>query len=314
MVNLGKIIAAVLVLAGLALGIYAWTLSRQPVLSGPPPVAAKPSYAVVVANKPLPAGQAIKAEDLRIEQLPMQPTDAFHDPQLVAGRVPIMDMGAGSPIVDQQLASGLSIKIAEGERAVAVKVDESVGVGHKVRPGDFVDVFFVLKRDGNEIDSSQARLLLSRKRVLAYGASSVDGVQKDPGQASGGGARTAILAVPVEEVNPLVLGEANGRLLLALRNPKDTAEPDPKTMVSWMQTASPASRKPSATGPLAASDRAATGTALATLAGRAQAVSPTVRTVVAQRVNARSGSTLAATSGAASVEVIRGGKQEIVTY
>lgn len=129
MVNLGKIIAAVLVLAGLALGIYAWTLSRQPVLSGPPPVAAKPSYAVVVANKPLPAGQAIKAEDLRIEQLPMQPTDAFHDPQLVAGRVPIMDMGAGSPIVDQQLASGLSIKIAEGERAVAVKVDESVGVG-----------------------------------------------------------------------------------------------------------------------------------------------------------------------------------------
>ncbi|MDW5441685.1 Flp pilus assembly protein CpaB [Polaromonas sp. SM01] len=313
MVHLTKIIAAVLVLAGLALGIYAWTLSRQPVPSGPPVAAAKASYAVVVADKSLPAGQAIKAEDLRIERLPMQPTDAFHDPQLVVGRVPIIDMSAGAPIVDQQLASGLSIKIAEGERAVAVKVDEAIGVGHKVRPGDFVDVFFVLKRDGHEIDSSQARLLLSRKRVLAYGASSVDGVQKDPSQTAGG-ARTAILAVPVEEVNPILLGEANGRLLLALRNPKDTAEPDPKTTAPWMMSMVPAPRHPSQTRPPAASDHAAAGTALSTLAGRAKDSALPVHAVVTQRANNRPVDKRPAALDVVSVEFIRGAKQEIVTY
>jgi pilus assembly protein CpaB len=104
------------------------------------------------------------------------------------------------------MVTGLALKVAEGERAVAVKVDESIGAGNRIRPGDFVDVFFVLRRDGNEIDQSQARLLLSRKRVLAYGAASVDALssaEKTEGKQANGpdNARTAVLAVPVAEVS-----------------------------------------------------------------------------------------------------------------
>jgi pilus assembly protein CpaB len=312
MVHLAKIIAAILVLLGIALGIYAWMLGTKPVAK-PVVAAAPPTYAVVVAAKPLPVGQAIKAEDLRIEQLPMRPADAFLETGLVAGRVPVMDVGEGVPLVEPQLATGLSIKISEGERAVAIKVDEVVGVGNKVRPGDFVDVFFILKRDGAEVDRSQARLLLSRKRVLAYGGSSVDGIESTQAQQAGG-ARTAILAVPLDEVNPLVLGEANGRLLLALRNPKDTTVPDASAPVAWMQASLPGARKPGQTP--TGTDRALAGTALADLAGRGQAApaTPQVRTPTVQRAQGRATGKPVAPAELLNVEVIRGAKQETLTY
>lgn len=306
MLNLAKILAALLVAAGIALGVYAWMLGNKPVAS---PVAAAPRYAVVVAAKTLPVGQPIRAEDLRIEQLPMRPADAFADPAMVVGRVPVMDVGVAAPLVDQQLATGLSIKIADGERAIAIKVDEAVGVGNKIRPGDFVDVFFVLKRDGGEIDQSQARLLLSRKRVLAYGASSVDGIQNAQSQAANA-ARTAILAVPVEEVNPLVLGEANGRLMLALRNPKDAAVPDADARMAWMQTAVPWMRKPGQTP--SGTDRALAGSLLTDLAERGK---PVAARAGPQPAPGGSRAAVRTVAGPAlQVEVIRGGKQEVVPY
>ncbi|MBW8720269.1 MAG: Flp pilus assembly protein CpaB, partial [Variovorax paradoxus] len=244
MINLTKVIAAILVLLALALGGYAWMLSRQP----PPPVAVAPSAAapgktvqaqtfpVVVAAKPLPAGQAIPADALRIERLTINPAGAFQETAPLAGRVPVIDLGEGSPLLQSQLVSGLALRVAEGERAIAIKADETMGVGNKVQPGDFVDVFLMLKSDSKDIDRSQARLLLSRKRVLAYGSASVDGLsskmdkngaaQQQAQRAEP--ARTAVLAVPVDEINRLTLAENSGRLLLALRNPTDMSEPDPK--------------------------------------------------------------------------------------
>ena len=117
---------------------------------------------VVVAAKALVAGQALKAEDLQMAGLTARPDGAYDDVPAAVGSVPAVDIPQGAPILKGQLVTGLALKVPEGERAVAVKVDESVGAGNRIRPGDFVDVFFVLRRDGNEIDQSQARLLLSR--------------------------------------------------------------------------------------------------------------------------------------------------------
>jgi pilus assembly protein CpaB len=133
---------------------------------------------VVVAAQAIPAGQALKAEDLQLTQLPSKPDGAYGEIQAAIGSVPAVDIPKGAPVLKGQMVTGLALKVAEGERAVAVKVDESIGAGNRIRPGDFVDVFFVLRRDGNEIDQSQARLLLSRKRVLAYGAASVDALTR----------------------------------------------------------------------------------------------------------------------------------------
>lgn len=260
MIHLTKIIAAILVLLAIALGGYAFMLSRAPApapiaaapIASPSKVQDAPTYPVVIASKALPAGQVIPADALRVAQLSINPAGAFQDAAVVAGRVPVFDLGEGSPLLEAQLVSGLALRVSEGERAIAVRADEVMGVGNKVQPGDFVDIFVMLKSDGRDVDRSQARLLLSRKRVLAFGSASIDGL---PSKGADGKAnaqaqqrteapRTAVLAVAVDEVNRLTLGESSGRLLLALRNPTDTAEPDPKLFAELPTALQPLPAKP----------------------------------------------------------------------
>ena len=329
MINLTKVIAAILVLLALALGGYAWLLSRQP----PPPVAAAPSatsgkaaqaqtFPVVVAAKPLPAGQAIPADALRIERLTINPVGAFQDTAPLAGRVPVIDLSEGSPLLQGQLVSGLALRVSEGERAVAIKADEIMGVGNKVQPGDFVDVFLMLKSDGKDIDRSQARLLLSRKRVLAYGSASVDGLPSKMDKNGGAQqqaqraepARTVVLAVPVDDINRLTLAENSGRLLLALRNPTDMSEPDPKLFAELPTALQPP--PPKAGEPrrpqLEGLDRAQAGVTTADFvtggkpgsASRAPAIAA-VRTPATRTGESR---------GGLKVEVIRGDRSETINY
>lgn len=239
MVHLTKFVAAVLVLMAIVLGIYAWVLGHRPQPAPPPATAQTPApaeirapialFPVVVTTRATPAGQAIAADALRVAQLPIQPSGTFTSTEGLVGRVPVLDLSEGMPLVENQLASGMAQRVGDGERAVAIRADEAMGVGNRVQPGDFVDVFVVLKSDGRDIASNQARLLLSRKRVLAFGAASVENMPQNSPQPQGRSevARTAVLAIPVAEIARLALGENSGHLLLALRNPGDTAQPEP---------------------------------------------------------------------------------------
>ena len=331
MINLTKILAAILVLLAIALGGYAWMLSRQaPVqtaqANGPAPAPVKAQqvlvYPVVVAAKPLPAGQAIPADALRVERLTINPAGAFQEVAVAAGRVPVLDLAEGTPVMENQLVSGLALRIAEGERAVAVKADEVMGVGNKLQPGDFVDVFITLKSDGKDVDRSQARLLLSRKRVLAFGNASVDGLPpKGTDKAAAQQAqraepaRTAVLAVPVDEVNRLTIGDASGRLMLALRNPNDMSEPDPKLFADLPTALQPVQAKAGEArrAPLEGLDRAQAGLTAADLVtgGKGPAVRPQVAEVRAASAAPRAAGP--ARTGL-QVEVIRGERSETVNY
>lgn len=340
MTRFTRIAAIVLLLLALALGAYAWMLSRQP--AKPPPAAAasavapKPQaqFAVVVAAKPLVAGQAIAQDAVRVVQLPIQPADALTDVAAAVGRVPIFDLGENTPLTDSQLVSGLALRLEAGERAVAIKADEVMGVGNRIRPGDFVDVFFVLKSDSREVERGQARLLLPRLRVLAFGQASVDGggarANNSSGTSGSGGrndpnaqrlepARTTVLAVPVDEVNRLALGDANARLLLALRHPDDTAVPDTSLFPALPTAMQPLPRRAGEPprAPLDALDKAHAGLANADLALSMQSVSPRApaptKTNTTQRPNAVSAGPRPAAPGQ-SVEVIRGSQRDILQY
>jgi len=226
--NLTKMAAIALLAAALMLAFYAWALSRRP-SPFPVPTVVKTAvvpatYPVVIATHLLPAGAPIAGGDLRVVMLPVRPSGAFAEPSLVARRVPLADIGANVPVLEAQLSSGFAEQVAPGERAVAIHVDEASSVGERIRPGNFVDVFLTLKRDGMsagphaEIARSQTRLLLSRVRVLAFG-STASGAG-NPSQ-FGVGARTAVLAVPTADVDRLALADSAGHVLLALRNPRD---------------------------------------------------------------------------------------------
>ncbi|GAC1317554.1 MAG: Flp pilus assembly protein CpaB [Collimonas sp.] len=247
--NLTKIVAAILVAAALALAFVAWWLGSRP-----PPISAVPAaviantskqYEVVVAARPLAAGKAIATDDISLVALPINPAGAYSQASAVVGKIPLIDIGAGTPITESGLASGLAMKLADGERAVAIPVDELVGAGNRIPAGDYVDVFFTLKQ-GQEIEKSQSRLLMSRLQVLSYGAAMIgtathggsagtipnqqtaqSSPQAQSPQQAQQVARTAVLATPVADVNRLLLATQNGKLMLALRNPGDPATPDP---------------------------------------------------------------------------------------
>jgi pilus assembly protein CpaB len=324
MIRFSKIIAAVLVLLALLLIGYAWMLSRQPaapvVIQQPlarPAAAPEATFPVVVATKTLPAGQAIEASALRVAQLTINPGGAFMSVAEVVGRVPVFELGTGAPLLENQLVSGLSMRLEAGERAVAVKADEVMGVGNNVRPGDFVDVFFALKADGKDVERSQSRLLLSRMRVLAFGSASVDGM---PPSAEGRGnqkpqansnlpARTAVLAVRVEDVNRLALGETHGRLLLALRHPNDTTEPDPGLFAELQTALQPQAGRRGGSG-LTGIDRALAGLTTQDLASGVGASST-------RRLSPTSAMTrpvLAVPPAGQEVEIIRGDRRDTVRY
>lgn len=316
MPNLTRILAGVLIAVALVLGLFAWTLSRRPA-----PVAVTPathaSFPVVVATRTLTAGKAITLDDLRVQSLPINPNGAFTEPAQLAGRVPNAEIGAESPVLESQLSSGLAERIEPGERALAVRVDEGNAVGNRLRPGNFVDVFFTLKRDGGsmgnggEIDRTQARLLMSKVRVLAFGNATASG---DSAGDPNGMVRTAVLAVPVADVDRLTLAESAGRLIFALRNPKDAEVIDQSVLPAYpgvLKTAVHAG----AAEPLQDSTRAAAGVALDTLSGSANggnagaaARLPPLPRMPPTRV---AGNTNSTKSG---IEVIRGGRAETVAW
>jgi pilus assembly protein CpaB len=143
--------------------------------------------------------------------------------------------------------------VLPGERAVAVMVDDVIGLGGFIQPDDRVDVLLYLQKD-QEVSGSEARVLLEDLRVIAYGANLERREVEEDGEPAR--ARTAVLAVSESEVDRLMLGASKGRLRLALRgDPTDdetAASPSPakrghvETLASLMRGGT---RRPDATSP-----------------------------------------------------------------
>ncbi|WP_459614881.1 Flp pilus assembly protein CpaB [Bordetella sp. 2513F-2] len=226
-----------LVLLALVLGYLAYRLAVRPAPLPPPVTAVEQvappprTYPVVVAARPIAAGERIDAAALEIERWPTLPAAALPAVDGLVGETARLDIAAGQPVTQALLVRGLARYLQPGERAVTIPVDDLSGVQNRVQPGDRVDLFYVVER-GIEVAGTQTRLLQSAVKVLAYGMNSVDGPSASEdkpaaGQRGSPAARNAVLAVPVERVNELLLASRSGRLQMALRAPEDAAQPDP---------------------------------------------------------------------------------------
>ncbi len=322
-----RLVAVVLLGLALLLAVLAWQVGRQPVPSEAASKGAAPMHPVVVTTRAVEAGKPIGADALKVEMLPIDPAGAYTDVARVSGQVLLVPLGANVPVLETQLLAGLATQVPEGERAVAVQVDEVIGVGNQVQPGDYVDVFLVLRRDQQEIPESHARMLLSRLRVLSYGAAAVH--QPQPARpeqmmARQEGAKTAVLSVPLEQVSRLAMAQQSGRLLLALRNPHDQAMPSAGMFVEPPPALAVRAGVP-ADAPRTAPDRAVAGVALSGMAATGAAGGKAARTPpalpsaapvarplqVSAPPAARQAGEVREVRESAGVEVIRAGKREI---
>lgn len=190
-----------------------------------------PTYPVLVAIRDLEAGAEITDLDVDIVQWPVQPEQSLSTPEQAVGQHLRFAIAAGEPLLKPVFKRGIAQYLADSERAVTIAVDEQVGAAHRIQAGDHVDVFFTLNQTA-EVGQTQSRLLLAAARVLAYGNNSVDGPELSTApssarrNASDAAARHAMLAVPLAQVNELLMASRSGKLQLVLRPASDVAMPE----------------------------------------------------------------------------------------
>lgn len=220
---MNKRFASVLVFALVVSGIasylvYKLTASR---LSQP----AKPQTTLVlVAARNLPVGTLIRDPDLRqVEWAGPVPANAVLKREDIVGRGVVANIYQDEPILENRLApkgagGGLAAIIPPGMRAVAVRVNEVVGVGGFVVPGMRVDVLISGTPPGATASlGTQARTILQNIEVLSAGQN----IQKD---AEGKPVSVPVvnLLVTPEQAEVLTLAGNEARIQLVLRNPLDT--------------------------------------------------------------------------------------------
>jgi Flp pilus assembly protein CpaB len=110
-------------------------------------------------------------------------------------------------------------KIPDGYRAVAIQVDEIVGVGGFVKPGARVDVVIVMT--GQSKNQNISRVILQNVEVLAVGQ------ETEMGSQGAAVTRSVTVLVRPEDASKLHLASTKGKLRLALRSQDDHREPKP---------------------------------------------------------------------------------------
>jgi pilus assembly protein CpaB len=217
---------AVLALALVAGGTFAFGTYRY-IQNVPTKTVSLPTKTVVVAAADLDLGAELRSEDLRVIQWPADavPEGAFDSPERLVGRGLIRPIAQNEPYLPQKLApieagAGLPPVIPEGFRAMAVRVNDVVGVAGYVLPGTRVDVIATLNPTQRPEDVA-SKVILTNVTVLAAGTKIEQG-DKDskPIQVA-----VVTLMVTPEEAERLTLAANEGKIQLALRNPLDKTAP-----------------------------------------------------------------------------------------
>ncbi|MCC6751855.1 MAG: Flp pilus assembly protein CpaB, partial [Deltaproteobacteria bacterium] len=223
---------------------------------------------VVVAAQDLAIGTALTENVLGVIRWPSDavPAGTFGVPKALLGRTLRRSIAKGEPVLEARLASkeagqGLAAVLARGMRAMAVKVDQVIGVAGFVQPGDFVDVITTMTPDEEARHERRAakisKIILQNIKVLAVGEQLVSQ-----------GAKPVTVQVVTLEVSPdqserLALASRHGEIQLTMRSgidtdPVATAGVTPVALLTPDDGTAPAS-KPEAPQPVAAARKPSSG-------------------------------------------------------
>jgi len=225
MQNRLKIALVVAVFFGLiaAYGIYNFLSERQKTEDA----LKAANQDIVVAAQDIPAGTTFNEETMKkglIKTTPWPktsiPVGAFSSQQQIVGKVNRVKVLANEPILESRLAgegAGLTVRLEAGKRALALRVDEIVGVSGFIVPDDRVDIILTTTPAGGNADTKISKIVLQNKRVLSVAQSTE---QKDGKPQL---ARSITLEVTPEEAEKLSLASQEGQIVLALRGLGDDA-------------------------------------------------------------------------------------------
>ncbi|HTV06353.1 MAG TPA: Flp pilus assembly protein CpaB [Acidobacteriaceae bacterium] len=218
--RLFTILVSAFIIAALCSFVVYRLVSRRMVVS---PVAKVTR--VVAAATNIPLGSILQSKDLSsIEIAGPLPNGVILRPQDAVGRGVISSLYAGEPILNSRLAppgsgGGLAATIPTGMRAVAVRVDQIIGVAGFVTPGMRVDVLMSGTPPGTNgnAQGTVTKTLLQNIEVLSAGTDIQKDAEGKPKQV-----QVVNLLVTPEQAEQLSLAGNQTHIQLVLRNPLDT--------------------------------------------------------------------------------------------
>lgn len=178
---------------------------------------------VAVATADLNLGEPLGPNQIHMVSWPSGsvPTGAFTDTKELEGRVVRTSLARGEPVIESKLApvgtkGGLSAVIADGSRAITVRVNDVVGVAGFALPGNYVDVIVNTQEQQGKTDGqSISKIVLEHILVLAVAQQ----VSRDDTAPKVVNAVT--LEVTPDQAERLDLARSVGTLSLVLRNQVD---------------------------------------------------------------------------------------------
>jgi pilus assembly protein CpaB len=186
-----------------------------------PDVVSLPTEMVAVATVDLVWGTTLTTDMIRLVPFPSESVLAgyFSTLESLQGRILITNIKANEPILDAKLTppnvtqGGMAAVTQAEKRAMAVRVDDVVGVAGFVNPGNRVDVLVTIRQS-----PPQTKTVLQNVLVLATGT---------PMETQGQGTKAREVRVITVEVTPeeaekLALAAHEGKVTMALRNYANT--------------------------------------------------------------------------------------------
>jgi pilus assembly protein CpaB len=195
---------------------------------------------IAVAGADLELGSRLSPEMLRMVDWPAGsvPPGAFLDLKMLEGRVIKTSLQRGEPVLESKLApegtkGGLSAVVAEGKRAMTVRVNDVVGVAGFALPGNYVDIMVNTQEEGanrSDRDRAISKIVLERILVLAVAQEASRDTTKPRV------VNAVTLEVTPDEAEKLDLARSVGSLSLVLRNQIDPkmAETDGATKTTLL--------------------------------------------------------------------------------
>jgi len=178
---------------------------------------------VAVAARPVPVGTILTKDMVKMVGWPAASpvAGAFNTPEALLNRGAVVSIAENEPITERKLApkeagGGLPPTIPVGMRAMSVKVNEVIGVAGFAVPGTRVDVLATIGRGQQD---RVTRTVVSNVLVLTAGTRYDQEEPKKDGKPIP--TTVVTLAVLPADAERIALAQAEGEVMLALRNPLD---------------------------------------------------------------------------------------------
>lgn len=184
----------------------------------------EPMVEVVVPNRAMSRGEILLASDLSIREIPEKYVDtnsvSGNNYDVAIGQRVDFDIDEGRPLLWAHLEGGLtptfSGKVADGLRAMTVRVDDINSISGFLQPQDKVDLMLSYGSGAGQ----QIFPLIQRLDVIATG------IQTLVDKSSSGSTRsfsTITVHVSPSDGQKITLAQQVGKLTAMLRNPDDSA-------------------------------------------------------------------------------------------